>query len=645
VVGTAIVLAGAAVVATSAAAPVRKAPPPRIVAAVMLDADRDARADGVRLTYSLGVRHSADRDGRYPFAVGGYGIRSVSGASGKSLSIRLVERSKPDPAARPAVRYRRTASKPVFARSGAQAATQLFRATRPHRRTPPPVTTVAPTTTTTTTTTSTSSPTPLDADGDGHPDAKDCSPRDAKIHPGAADVPDLAFVDSNCDGIDGTEKDAIFVSPLGNDVNPGTKQKPKRQIQAAVATLAAGNGRYVLAAAGAYNRVVAVSGMHTYGGYDPGSWSRGNDRVTSIVGPSEGIEADGARDILLQLLAVRGTVLDLGDNAYGIRAINSSSLLLQRVTVTAGNGQPGAAGVNGDGGRSASPGQKGANGACDHGVKAPGGAGGDSVVGRIGGKGGDGHYESRGSDGAPGIAGTPGGKGGPATPGSPDGTRHGQKGGNGSNGAPGPAGPGGTNGTSRAVSTGWQGRGGVDGVYGAPGNGGGGGGAGGGQDGFFEINGTGNGGGGGGGGGEGGRGGTGGRPGGGSFGVWLSNSVLVAEESTITSGNGGAGGRGGNGGPGGPGGAGGPSNGYCYSELGEGGAGGRGGDGGQGGGGGGGAGGPSIGIFKLGGAQTKLTLSGTKVVAGMPGAGGATGAGGTLAARAEAGIAAAVYSS
>ena len=90
VVGTAVVLACAAAVAVSAAGPVRKAPSARIVAAVMLDADRDARADGVRLTYSMRVRHSADRDGRYRFAVGGYGIRSVGLAGGRSLLIRLV---------------------------------------------------------------------------------------------------------------------------------------------------------------------------------------------------------------------------------------------------------------------------------------------------------------------------------------------------------------------------------------------------------------------------------------------------------------------------------------------------------------------------------------------------------------------------
>jgi len=644
-----VLLAGA--VAAVSAASARKAPPPRMVAAVMVDADRDARADGVRLTYSMRVRHSADRDGRYPFAVGGYGIRSVGLAGGRSLLIRLVERSKPDPSARPAVRYRQTRSKPVTARSGMQAGTQLFRRTRAHRRTPPALTTTTPATTTaTTTTTTTPSPTALDADGDGYVDGKDCAPRDAKIHTGAADVPDLGFVDSNCDGIDGTEEDAIFASPKGNDANPGTKEKPKRQIQAGVQA-AAGKGKYVLVAAGQYEGVSAASGVGIYGGYDADGWSRKAGLVTLIANTgtfgAQGLFADGDTDVTLQELTIRGS--RQAYDAYGIRAINGSSLRLQRVTVTAGDGAPGGFGANGAVGRPGGPGLKGANGACDNDRKTPGGAGGASPVGRDGGKGGDGHYESRGGDGAPGIAGTSGGKGGAASSGSTvvtvEGDQTGDPGQNGSDGSPGPQGAGGSNATSLALASGWHGRDGVDGIYGAPGNGGGGGGAGGGQVGAFVINGTGNGGGGGGGGGEGGRGGTGGRSGGGSFGIWLSASVLVADKSTITAGAAGAGGRGGNGGSGGTGGAGGVHNGYCFKEIGDGGAGGRGGYGGQGGGGGGGAGGPSIGIFKFGGAQTRLALSETKVVAGAPGAGGATGAGGTPAAGAEAGIAAAVYPS
>lgn len=47
------------------------------------------------------------------------------------------------------------------------------------------------------------SPAATDGDRDGFPDAVECAPRSAAIHPGAVDAPDLAFVDANCDGIDG----------------------------------------------------------------------------------------------------------------------------------------------------------------------------------------------------------------------------------------------------------------------------------------------------------------------------------------------------------------------------------------------------------------------------------------------------------
>ena len=188
----------------------------------------------------------------------------------------------------------------------------------------------------------------------------------------------------------------------------------------------------------------------------------------------------------------------------------------------------------------------------------------------------------------------------------------------------------------------WQGQNGTGGLVGGPGNGGGGGGAGGGQDDFTVINGTGNGGGGGGGGGAGGSGGGGGFAGGGSFGIYLHDSALVAEGSTITAGNGGAGGRGGSGGSGGGGGGAGVGAVHCSDEIGNGADGGFGGSGGQGGGGGGGAGGPSIGIIKLGAAAV-LNLTDTKVTSGNPGPGGLAGAGGTPAPPAQAGITQGIY--
>ncbi len=241
--------------------------PPRIVAAVMQDADDDARADRVRLTYSKRVRHAADRDGRYPFRVAGYRIRAVGKASGRTILLRLVEKDVADDAARPAVRYTRTSAGRVADRARHQAARQVFRATRAHGNgpgatpsTPPDPTTPQPS----------SAP---DGDGDGTPDAEDCAPADPATSPGASDLPDLSFVDSNCDGIDGAEKDAIFVSQLGKDTNPGTRTAPKFTIQAGIVAAALA-GQDVYVAGGEYARVETASGVDIYGGYLSTTWER-----------------------------------------------------------------------------------------------------------------------------------------------------------------------------------------------------------------------------------------------------------------------------------------------------------------------------------------------------------------------------------
>src|SRR5581483_8228224 len=217
--------------------------------------DRAERGDrgGAGLTYSARIRHRLDRDGRYPFAVAGYRIRWVGAARGRSLVLALREKAKADPGARPSIRYRPTRSKPVLSAAGTQAVRQVFRRVRAHRHLPAaatvPTSRPASPTTTTTTTTPASTPATSDADHDGTPDSRDCAAHDPAVHPGAPDLPDIGFVDSNCDGIDGTESDAIFVSPAGSDANPGTRSRPKRQIEAAVLA-AAGTAKYVLAAAG-----------------------------------------------------------------------------------------------------------------------------------------------------------------------------------------------------------------------------------------------------------------------------------------------------------------------------------------------------------------------------------------------------------
>jgi hypothetical protein len=608
---SALVVASVVVVA-AAAAPDRR--PPRIVAATMLDVDGDALADRIRVTYSERVRHPADADGRYPFTVSGYRIRSVGKSLGKALLIHLVEQAQPDTSAAPTIRYRRTRVHPVSDLAGNQALAQSFAKTKPHGHAPPP-------------------PAPLDADGDGTVDSDDCAPNNAAIHPGAADTPDLDFVDSNCDGIDGTETDAIFVSPNGADASPGTKAKPKRQIQAAVSA-AAGKGRYVLVAFGTYDRVKVTSGTRIIGGYDPVTWVRRDrypDGLPLVTGSPEGVLADGAKDVVLQHLEIRGSRTKAGDRSvYGIRAIEGSSLTLQRVVVAGGDGAAGAAGANGEAGARGSSGGPGRPGGCNRLAddRIPGGAGGASPAGRTGGRGGDGVDSDDGERGGTGLIGTPGGAGGESgNSGAPGG-----KGQGGANGAPGPGGLPGTNSAADSAAV-WAGKNGLPGLAGQPGNGGGGGGGGGANEGIIQSDGVGNSGGGGGGGGAGGKRGAGGGAGGGSFGIYLFDSAVVVDASSIAAGNGGAGGRGGDGGFGGGGGAGGSggTQPFCPEKLGKGGNGGVGGAGGRGGGGGGGAGGPSIGIFKAG-ASIATVRNGSKItfrVAGPGGAGGDGGPGGT----------------
>ncbi len=602
-------LAAAIVVAAPSAAADSRAP--RIVSAAMQDADGDARADRLRVTYSERVRHAADRDGRFPFRIAGYKIRSVGSASAKTIVIALVERSAADGAARPAVSYRRTTSKAVKDRAGNQARAQVFRAVRAHGRGPQQEQPPAP-----------PAPPLADSDGDGVPDTQDCGPNDAAIRPGVADVPDLAFVDSNCDGIDGDEQKAIFASPLGDDANPGTKAAPKRQIQAAVSAADAA-GKHVYAAAGEYARVVLISRVEIYGGYGPENWNRIAGLTTSIAGSPEGVYGDKAANVVLQHLTVRGSTLPgAGASAYGIRLVHESNVRLERVAVIAGDGALGAFGATGETGFPGQEGGFGSAGSCDSSAGGGGGSPGRSAVSE-GARGGRGGYDGAGENGFGVLGGGGGGLGGAS--GNPG--KDGNDGRPGSTGGPGTNGSGGSS-TTQGAGELWAGATGADGAQGGHGTGGGGGGGGGGQTGIFVNNGRGGGGGGGGGGGEGGDGGLRGGAGGGSFGVYLHNSTLTLRaSSSIVSGNGGAGGKGGDGGPGGSPGPGGWGIPFCFEEVGTGGSGGPGGRGGRGGGAGGGAGGPSVAIFRAG--TSTLDGEGYAASTAAPGPGGAGGAGGS----------------
>ncbi len=468
--------------------------------------------------------------------------------------------------------------------------------------------------TTTTTTTPPAPPSPAPAQG--------CP---------AEDRPDMAFVDSNCDGVDGVAADAVFVSAqTGADGALGTRQKPRKTLADGIALAVQTGRKTVLVATGSYPGTLKVApGVSVYGGYDPATWKRTKAATTVVEGGNEatgsyGVKAvDAVAGTTLQLLRVKTpTPAANGGTAYGVHARHSPGLRLESVIVEPANGANGFNGKDGQNGFPGAAGAIGVDGQCDTPIGGSGGSGGGSPAGNYGGKGGDGGSTGAGAAGIAGLVnGGFGGAGGAA-------------GSTGDGGDDGGAGAAGTNGIHASA----PGLGSVDstGVFspawaqigqnGGPGKGGGGGGGGGAQVGPFVYDGGGAGGGGGGGGGAGGFGGVGGWSAGGSFGVVAVDSPgLTLTDSKVVAGKGGNGGIGGKGGAGGAGGAGGDRGwgGFCETlEIGWGGLGGKGGSGGSGGAGSGGAGGPSHAIYTKSGALNVQNTELFNLGGGLGGAGG-----------------------
>ncbi len=458
------------------------------------------------------------------------------------------------------------------------------------------------------------------------------------------DAPELGFLDTNCDGIDGNESVAIFVDTLGGaSGNPGTKALPKKTISEGIAAAQAGGKKDVYVSQGIYSEMVTlVSGISLYGSYNAAAgWTRAVSNLTLILSTSSvGIRgANLAAPTTVQLFSVNAlAATGNGLSSVGVFITDSNGgVTLTGLTISNGNGSAGLDGADGATPASGQPGgpasgtNRGNGGFSSCG--ATGGYGGFGVSGTTGGQqGGTGTQAAGGGFGATG--GNPGGGGSCSLTSA---TNGGAAPAVGQNGQPGSGGIGGTAsapiGALNVASLYLAPQGGQGG-NGTPGGGGGGGGSGGGTQhgsGFLCTGCSDNdsgGGGGGGGGGCGGFGGLGGRGGGGSFGVASINSVVTIEGTKLTTGNGGKGGDGGDGSTGaigGPPGSGAPGEATtsCSDKTGGSGANGStGGQGGRGGGGAGGPGGPSICVFYKGAVPNTTGLNCTNGIPGLGGAGG-----------------------
>ena len=183
-----------------------------------------------------------------------------------------------------------------------------------------------------------------DSDGDGWADFTDCAPNNARINPGVDDKPDApSFRDTNCDGIDGNTRRAVFVSPLGDDDAPGTRAQPKQTLAAAVAA-ARSQKKDVYATRGIYHELLFVANaVGVYGGYDT-SWRRSTSNVTRITGGATSDYTTGAiatnvtaRTSVQLLTLTPAAPTSSGASSYGLRGINSGGLVLDHVTARAGS--------------------------------------------------------------------------------------------------------------------------------------------------------------------------------------------------------------------------------------------------------------------------------------------------------------------
>jgi hypothetical protein len=447
--------------------------------------------------------------------------------------------------------------------------------------------------------------------GDGSVDAK----ADADPPPPGCDTPNEPLKNPEKCLVDSF---GVFVSPAGDDGNPGTKAKPLKTIGAALATARS----RIVACEGEYGEALEIKrDVEIYSGITC-TFDKAGGKATIKPEAATGLVVSAGSTSLFDVAVVAKAGAAPGESSIGIFAKAGTSLSLTRASVTAGAGADGKDAEATGNNHFASPAGNPALGATGGLIKVcacplfgatqggEGGNGGNAVV-AAGKKGGDGASNPTAT-----IQGTFNGAGGAGEATLGDGC------GNGKLGSPGSARLGGKGAATvgSASAAGWvPGAGGI-GEAGSPGLGGGGGG------GSFYNAGTSAGGGGGGCGGCGGAPGNGGGGGGASIAVLALDASLTVVSSTIVTAKGGDGKSGGTGQAGGGGGGGGGTVGACSGQIGGAGAGGSGG--------GGGAGGPSIGIAYTGtapsvdGQSVPATDARPGVTVGIAGVGGGAGGGG-----------------
>ena len=215
----------------------------------------------------------------------------------------------------------------------------------------------------------------------------------------ADDPPD--GVDQNCDGIDGDPANAVFVSPDGNDLNPGTPEQPVRTISMGLQRAQEQVKGHVYVAAGMFKETVKLKeGVQVFGGFAGDFSVRDLELYVSslegdpLLAPGEVRATVVAPGVGAQKTSFEGFVVmgpyvnEVGRSSYAVYVRDSlGGLVLQDNVILAGDGGAGEIGVDGVDGQDGAPGKSGqpafdAGAACIN-VTNPGAVGGSMTCGDL----------------------------------------------------------------------------------------------------------------------------------------------------------------------------------------------------------------------------------------------------------------------
>lgn len=177
----------------------------------------------------------------------------------------------------------------------------------------------------------------------------------------STDDPDVPG-DADCDGLDGTVSQGIFVAKNGNDGNSGTIDEPLLSVQQGIDAAGAASMPNVYIATGVYSESIAmVSGVHIYGGYSADFEIRDPAiNQTVIMGMPYSTEKPGAvncvdiLDIPATLSGFHlfgGDAMEPGGSSYALYISNSNGAArFVSNWIIAGNGRDGTHGTDGSDG-------------------------------------------------------------------------------------------------------------------------------------------------------------------------------------------------------------------------------------------------------------------------------------------------------